>query len=131
MKIGFYGINFAPEPVGIGKYSGEFAHWLSDRNHALRIITAPPYFPEWSIYKQFSNSYQVDKFHGLHVIRCPLWVPSMPTGIKRLLHLGSFALTSLVPLSALRRWRPDVVIPVAPAFFCAPRALLLGRLCGI
>jgi colanic acid biosynthesis glycosyl transferase WcaI len=45
-------------------------------------------------------------------------------------HLASFALSSLPVLLAQRRWRPDVVITVAPAFFCAPGALLLGRLCG-
>jgi hypothetical protein len=28
MRILLYGINFAPEPVGIGKYSGELATWL-------------------------------------------------------------------------------------------------------
>jgi colanic acid biosynthesis glycosyl transferase WcaI len=33
-------------------------------------------------------------------------------------------------LLSQRRWRPDVVITIAPAFFCAPGALLLGRLCG-
>ena len=34
-------------------------------------------------------------------------------------------------LLAQRIWRPDVVITVAPAFFCAPGALLLGNLCGV
>lgn len=64
------------------------------------------------------------------VLRCPLWVPPRPSGLTRLLHLGSFALSSVVPLLAQWRWRPHVVITVAPAFFCAPGALLLGRLCG-
>jgi len=44
--------------------------------------------------------------------------------------LASFAITSLPVLLAQRRRRPDVVITVAPAFFCAPGALLLQRLCG-
>jgi colanic acid biosynthesis glycosyl transferase WcaI len=46
------------------------------------------------------------------------------------LHLASFALSSFGPLLAQCFWKPDVVIIVAPAFFCAPGALLLGRLCG-
>ena len=66
----------------------------------------------------------------MEVWRCPLWVPRRPSGLTRLLHLASFALTSLPPLLAQRRWRPDVVFTVAPAFFCAPGALLLTRLCG-
>jgi colanic acid biosynthesis glycosyl transferase WcaI len=47
-----------------------------------------------------------------------------------LLHLASFALTSLPVVLAQRNWRPDVVITVAPAFFCAPGALLLNRFSG-
>lgn len=62
--------------------------------------------------------------------RCPLWVPKRPSGLTRLLHLASFALSSLPVLLAQYRWRPDVVITVAPALFCAPGALLLAKLCG-
>ena len=43
MKILLYSLNFSPESVGIGKYSGELAQWLSD--HEVRVITAQPYFP--------------------------------------------------------------------------------------
>ena len=57
-------------------------------------------------------------------------MPRRPSGLTRLLHLASFALSSLGPLLAQRRWQPDLVITVAPAFFCAPGALLLGHLCG-
>jgi colanic acid biosynthesis glycosyl transferase WcaI len=39
-------------------------------------------------------------------------------------------MSSLSPLLAQVFWKPDVVITVAPAFFCAPGALLFGRLCG-
>jgi colanic acid biosynthesis glycosyl transferase WcaI len=28
MKILLYGLNFAPELIGIGKYTGELAAWL-------------------------------------------------------------------------------------------------------
>ena len=30
MKILIYGINFSPESIGIGKYSGEMASWFSE-----------------------------------------------------------------------------------------------------
>ncbi|MFO8238535.1 MAG: glycosyltransferase WbuB [Prochlorococcaceae cyanobacterium] len=127
MKVLLYGLNYAPEPVGIGKFSGEMATWLAGRGHAVRVITAPPYFPEW---QARGNRYRREALQGVAVWRCPLWVPRHPTGLTRLLHLASFALSSLPVLLAQRRWRPDVVITVAPAFFCAPGALLLGRLCG-
>jgi colanic acid biosynthesis glycosyl transferase WcaI len=133
MRILLYGINFAPEPVGIGKYSGELATWLGRRGHGVRVITAQPYFPGWRLGngdKTVSNRYSSAERAGVEVRRCPLWVPRRPGGLTRLVHLASFALTSLPVLLAQRHWRPQVVITVAPAFFCAPGALLLGRLCG-
>ena len=133
MRILIYGINFFPEPVGIGKYSGELAFWLKEQGHQVGIITSQPYFPSWRLGNgdnTVRNRYSVANFAGVEVRRCPLWVPRRPSGLTRLVHLASFALTSLPVLLAQRRWRPDVVITVAPAFFCAPGALLLQRLCG-
>ncbi len=133
MRILIYGINFSPEPVGIGKYSGELAIWLKEQGHQVSIVTSQPYFPSWRLGNgdnTVRNRYSVAEFAGVEVRRCPLWVPRRPSGLTRLVHLASFALTSLPVLLAQRRWRPDVVITVAPAFFCAPGALLLQRLCG-
>ena len=127
MKILIYGLNYAPEPVGIGKYSGELAAWLAARGHRVRVITAPPYFPQW---QATGNRYRRERGANPLVWRCPLWVPRRPSGLTRLLHLASFALSSLPLLLGQWRWRPEVVITVAPAFFCAPGALLLGRLAG-
>ena len=130
MRILIYGLNFQPEAVGIGKYTGEWALWLASRGHQLRVITAPPYFPQWQVQSSHRNAYSIARRDGLIVQRCPLWVPRRPSGLTRLMHLASFALSSLVPLLAQRAWRPDVVITVAPAFFCAPGALFLCRLVG-
>lgn len=127
MKVLLYGLNYAPEPVGIGKYSGELAPWLAARGHRVRVICAPPYFPQW---QARGNRYRQEWREGVELWRCPLWVPRRPGGLTRLLHLASFALSSLPLLLSQWRWRPDVVITVAPAFFCAPGALLLQALGG-
>lgn len=127
MKLLLYGLNYAPEPVGIGKYSGELAEWLAGRGHEVRVITAPPYFPQW---RAVANRYRREQRRGVAIWRCPLWVPRRPSGLSRLIHLASFALSSLPVLLGQQKWRPDVVLTVAPAFFCAPGALLLGKLCG-
>ena len=66
----------------------------------------------------------------MRVLRCPLWVPCRPSGFTRLLHLASFALSSLVPLLAQRRWCPDLVITVAPAFFVHPVHCFSAAFCG-
>jgi colanic acid biosynthesis glycosyl transferase WcaI len=128
MKLLLYSLNYAPEPVGIGKYSGELAEWLAAQGHELRVITAVPYFPQW---RARDNRYRCEQRQGVSVLRCPLWVPRRPSGLTRLLHLASFAISSLPVLIGQWRWRPELVLTVAPAFFCAPGTLLLAKLCGI
>ena len=131
MKILLYGINFSPEVVGIGKYTGEMATWLAAQGHEVRVITAPPYYPAWRVAPGFSAArYSRSRVDGATVFRTPLWVPAQVSGAKRLLHLLSFALFSFPALLAQWRWRPDVVWVVAPALTCAPGACLFARMRG-
>jgi colanic acid biosynthesis glycosyl transferase WcaI len=137
LKILIYSLHFSPEPVGIGKYSGELGTWLASRNHEVRVICAPPFYPHWQVglrsaahIGHYHNAYRKESVNSIRVQRCPLWVPSQPSGLTRLLLLASFALSSLGLLLTQTRWKPDVVFTVAPAFFCAPGSLLLARLCG-
>lgn len=131
MKILVYGINFAPELTGIGKYTGEMARWLAEAGHEVRAITAPPYYPAWQVGEGHrADRYRRETWHGVRVFRTPLWVPQRPGGLKRLLHLGSFALGSLPVLIAQWRWKPDVVWVVEPPLMCAPAAVAFATLRG-
>jgi colanic acid biosynthesis glycosyl transferase WcaI len=129
MKLLVYGINFAPELTGIGKYTGEMVAWLAARGHEVRVVTAPPYYPEWAVRPGYSGSrYAREDWRGATVFRTPLWVPRKLTGLKRLVHLASFALSSLPTLLAQWRWKPDVVWVTEPPLFCSPAALTFARL---
>lgn len=132
MRILLYAINHAPEVIGIGKYMGELAEWLAARGHEVRVITAPPYYPAWRIAEGFSGVwYRREWRDGCLVYRCPLWVPEQATAQSRVLHLLSFALSSLpVALWQGLVWRPAVVFAVEPPFFCAPAAWAAARLGG-
>lgn len=131
MKILLYGINYHPELTGVGKYTGEMAEWLASRGHNVKIITAPPYYPNWKIPLGYSTRwYKSEILKGVSVWRSPLWVPSYPTGWKRILHLTSFALSSMFLLFLHFIWRPQVIWVVAPSLFCAPGAWLIARLSG-
>lgn len=165
MKILIYALNFAPELVGCGKYNSELADWLSENGHEVRVICAPPYYPQWQVQKPFSawkyskitstknssttaennktttkessanknSDTSANKNPGtfpLTTIRCPIYVPQNPTGAKRLLHLASFAISSLPALAAQFFWKPEIVFTVAPTLFCAPAAATFARLCG-
>lgn len=131
MKIVIHGINYSPELTGIGKYSGEMAKWLAFRGHEVRVVTAPPYYPHWQIGQGYSaylyRKEKVIDFLELIVYRCPLWVPSKPSGFKRILHLVSFTISSL-PVMLLQVFRrPDVVLVIEPPLCCSPAALFAAR----
>ena len=131
MRILIYGINYSPELTGIGKYTGEMAAWLASHGHEVRVVTAPPYYPDWKVGAGYSPwRYTVEQGDGVGVWRAPLWVPFRPGGAKRLLHLASFAVSSLPLLFRHLFWPPHVVLVVAPALFCAPGAWLAARLAG-
>jgi colanic acid biosynthesis glycosyl transferase WcaI len=130
-RILLYGLNFAPEQTGIGKYTGELAQWLAGAGHEVRVITTPPYYPDWSVGAGYTGwRYTSETWKGVRVDRAPLWVPKQPGGKKRLLHLASFAASSLPLLMKSYAWRPHLVWTVAPALACAPGAALFARMSG-
>ena len=130
MKILVYGINYSPELTGIGKYTGEMVEWLAAQGHEVRVITAPPYYPQWQVGENYS-AWRYKREEGAATVwRCPLYVPKQPSTLKRLLHLGSFAVSSFFPLMAQRRWKPDRIIGVVPTLFCTPGMRLLAKLSG-
>lgn len=131
MKVLLYSANFAPEPTGIGKYSGEMAAWLATQGHQVRVVAAPPYYPAWQLGAGYAwPPYRREQWQGVDVWRAPLWVPRNPGGMSRVVHLLTFALSSLPVMLIQVFWRPNVVMTVAPAFVCAPVGWLTARLCG-
>ncbi len=129
MKILLYGLNYAPELTGIGKYSGEMCKWLAENGHDVRVICAPPYYPEWQVGKAYKSwQYQTEQRNKVTVFRCPLFVPKRPKTLSRLIHLFSFGFSSLPVLFKQWFWKPDVVICIEPTFFCVPATLLFCKL---
>lgn len=130
MKILIYGINYAPELTGIGKYTAEMAASLVALGHDVRVVCAPPYYPQWEIGSGYSMwRYIRERREGVRLWRTPLWVPRRPRGARRILHLASFAATSLPVVLTHTLWRPDVVMCIAPSLLNAPAAWLVARLC--
>jgi colanic acid biosynthesis glycosyl transferase WcaI len=128
MKILIYGLNYAPELTGTGKYTAEMAVLLASRGHEVRVVCAPPYYPDWHVSPGYAAwRYRRETRDGVTLWRAPLWVPSQPGGIRRMLHLASFAASSLPLLARHALWRPDVVMLIAPTLMCAPATLALAR----
>lgn len=123
-----------PELVGIGKFTGEMAMHFSQEGHDVRVVTAPPYYPAWRIGKGYSAwAYKkeiIESERSINVYRCPLWIPRKLSGLKRLIHLASFTVSSLPVMLYHVTWKPDVVLAVEPPFFCSYQSWLVARLCG-
>lgn len=141
MKILIHGINFSPELIGIGKYSGDMAEWLVKQGHEVRVVTALPYYPHWKIDQNYTNGWFKEEIiapsssdgapkGSLVIYRCPLWVPSKLSGAKRLIHLASFAMSSSIIMFRQIFWKPDSILVIKPSLFCAPQAWLAARLSG-
>ncbi|MFL4472275.1 WcaI family glycosyltransferase [Tateyamaria armeniaca] len=86
---------------------------------------------------KFSDGYPLFRYKTrrlndqLSITHCPHYVPARPTGIRRILHHTSFAVTAIFPaLWHSLRHRPDLVVVVAPSLISAPIGYLAALLCG-
>ena len=135
MRLAIIGINYAPEEIGIARYTTDMAVWLAERGHNVEVIAGKPYYPQWSVYPAYrGGGWRRGVEKGVRVTRCPLYVPAKPGGLKRVIHLASFGLSAVVPVLGLRlrprEDRPQVVLCVVPALLSVPVAWIAARLCG-
>ncbi len=118
MRILIFGINYSPELIGIGKYTGEMGPWLAAQGHEVAIVTAKPYYPEWQVQEEYKGTgWITEQVDGVTVYRVPLYVPKVVTAKKRILHEFSF-LGGVFPrwFSLLLKKKYDIVINIAPPF---------------
>jgi colanic acid biosynthesis glycosyl transferase WcaI len=130
-RVILYGMNFAPEIAGVGKYTGEIAEYLTGQKANVTVVTTPPHYPGWSVKDGYANSYSSETKNGMRVFRVPLFLKENMGGIWRLLAPISFAVTSApVVLWQILRQRPKIVICVEPTLFAAPLAILAAKIVG-
>ena len=118
LRILLCGINYAPDLVGIAKFNTELCEALTANGHEVRVVTAPSYYPAWKVDQRPNGRwrYHSELRNGVAITRAPIYVPAKPTGFKRLLHHGSFALSSAFPIVCEAiRWRPQLMFSVAPS----------------
>ncbi|MBT9187522.1 WcaI family glycosyltransferase [Zobellia russellii] len=129
----FIGYNYSPELTGIGKYSGEMMEWLAEQGHQCTVLTAYPYYPYWKIQQPYRKNrfwYKNEVQHfasggTLKVMRCPMYVPNQPSGLKRMLLDTSFSISALARMQPLLLQKKyDWVISISPSF----QSGLLGSL---
>ncbi len=132
LRILIHSILFAPELIGIGKYAGEMAAWLAARGHEVKVVTGHPFYPAWKVETPYNaRKFMREERDGYAVLRCPLYVPDRPSGLKRLVHLATFAATTGPMLAReAKKFRPDVIFEIMPALSGTPFALRAARKSG-
>jgi len=131
MRILVHTIFYKPELTGVAKYTGELCEWLTAQGHEVRVIAPPPYYPQWRIQEPYGQwRYKSEVLEGVHIRRCPIWLPRRPSGLARSLYSLSFMLTSLpVVLREVLRG-PEMVFVIEPSFMNLPSAWLASRIAG-
>jgi len=125
-------MNFAPEPLGIGRYTGELAAYLAAQGEAVEVITSVPHYPGWRVRSPYrSGRYVVEDRDGIRVVRCPLLLHPSGRGIWRLIAPLTFAVAAApVVIWRILRSRPHIVICVEPTLFSAPAVVAAAKLVG-
>ncbi|MCX5892935.1 MAG: WcaI family glycosyltransferase [Deltaproteobacteria bacterium] len=116
MKLLIHGMNYAPELVGIGKYTGELGAYLASRGHQVTVLAAAPYYPQWRVQEDYRpQRWRREWLDGVEVLRVPQYVPARVTGKGRLLQEISFTGSCLYWWSTYLLGQPwDVMVAVCP-----------------
>lgn len=118
MRILIYGINYAPELTGIGKYTGEMAAWLAKKGHDVHVMTTLPYYPEWQVHASYKGKkWHTEILDGVKVHRVPIYVPKEVNSKKRILHEFTFFVSGFPKwVKQIGSKKFDIVFCVAPPF---------------
>ncbi len=130
MKLLVLGLNYAPEPVGIGPYTTGLAEALAGRGHELAVIAGKPYYPQWRPYEGQPKRRTTAMENGVRITRVPHYIPANPSGPRRIVYHASFAASAYGPAMAAARDRPDLVFTIAPSMMSVPVAARAARVAG-
>lgn len=130
MKLLIVGLNYAPEPVGIGPYTAGLAEDLAARGHEVAVVAGKPYYPRWRPFDDQPRGRYRTVENGVSITRVPHYIPRDPTGVRRVFHHLSFARSAWGPALAGARQKPDLVFTIAPSLLAVPVAARAARRAG-
>lgn len=117
MRISVWGINYAPENVGIGRYTSEMCEYLAQSGFDVTVTTGFPYYPQWFLQESHIPLYRTERINNVEIQRCWLYVPKQPTVSKRIIHELSFGITSFIRL--LFSKKADIYFVISPPLVVA------------
>jgi colanic acid biosynthesis glycosyl transferase WcaI len=130
MQIVVWGINYAPELIGIAPCNVALCEYLVRKGFDVTMLTAFPYYPTWRKRAGDANRiFRSEQVNGVRVLRCWHYVPQQISSGKRILHELSFVIVSFVRLVFIAR--PDLLIVISPPLLAGAMARFISFLKGI
>lgn len=124
MRVIIWGINYAPEFTGIAPHNVALCEFLRERGHDAQMVTTFAYYPTWrKRAEDHGQLYRTEVINGVPVHRCWHFVPRRVNAWKRILHEGSFIVTSTI--FTLLQARADVYVIVSPPLLLGAAAWLV------
>jgi colanic acid biosynthesis glycosyl transferase WcaI len=129
MRIIVWGINYAPEITGIAPHNVALCEFLERQGVDVEMISTFAYYPAWrkAPFDRYAL-FRTDRLNGVPVHRCWHFVPKRVSPWKRIVHEGTFVLTSTVRALLLRK--PDTYIIASPPLLLGLAAWLVSALKG-
>jgi colanic acid biosynthesis glycosyl transferase WcaI len=129
MRVIIWGINYAPEITGIAPHNVGLCEFLRSREDDVEMLTTFAYYPAWRKRAEDRGKlFRTDEINGVPVHRCWHFVPSRVSAWKRIVHEGTFVLSSTIRGLFLKR--PDVYVIASPPLLLGAAAWLLGAIKG-
>ena len=129
-RVLIIGINYLPEPSGIGPYTAGLAEELRAQGDDVTVLTGFPHYPEWRARRGAPlRLIRRESIRGVTVVRVAHFVPTTQSAINRALYEATFGLAGL--LASLRLPRPHLVLGVIPSLSGGVLARLTARRLGV
>src|SRR3954470_367660 len=127
MRVVVWGINYAPEITGISPHNVALCEFLHRTGEDIEMVTTFSYYPAWrKLPEDEGVLFRTDVINGVRVHRCWHFVPQRVSAWKRIIHEGTFVLTSLIRVLALKR--ADIYVIVSPPLLLGTAAWLVGKI---
>ncbi|TFD17283.1 glycosyltransferase WbuB [Cryobacterium sp. TMT1-21] len=124
LRVTLVGLNYWPEATGNAPYTTNLAAGLVTQGWTVRAVTGYPHYPMWRVPAEYHGLRMIENISGVSVTRLRPYVPSRPSGLRRLLMEISFGLSSV-----FTNWgNPQVVVLVSPALFAVAIAQIKARM---
>jgi len=128
VRLLILGINYAPEPTGIGPFTTGLAeHFARSPDNSVTVVTALPHYPQWRVYDEYArgNRRSPEAINGVCVVRVQVNLPRYGSAMSRVKHDSAFSWRAFI--AARKLPGPDMLIAVSPPIQLAFVAAHLAR----